>query len=329
MWPSVAACADAAQRRPHRSSRVHLIPFYLPQFHPIPENDEWWGTGFTEWTKVTRAKPLFRGHRQPRLPSDLGYYDLRLPEAREAQAELARRFGLAAFCYYYYWFNGRRVLERPLNEVLASGKPDFPFMIFWANEPWTRNWDGENSDVLLPQSYGPGWATRFAHDVAPLLRDQRYFRLDGTPMLLIYRVAHIPNAAAAIHELRTALVDEGVPNVHLAATWIYFRDDSELPADPGVFGLDAYFEFPPHMGAAQPLQPLPRDLHEGFRGSLFDYNRTVTAALERLKEPLAGRRHRSVMAGFDNTARKPDELPYLSRRDADEFSPLAARHDPA
>jgi lipopolysaccharide biosynthesis protein/GT2 family glycosyltransferase/tetratricopeptide (TPR) repeat protein len=297
--------AQPAQQCPRGSSKVHLIPFYLPQFHPIPENDEWWGTGFTEWTNVTRARPLFRGHRQPRLPSDLGYYDLRLPEAREAQAKLARKFGLAAFCYYYYWFDGRRVLERPLSEVLASGKPDFPFMIFWANEPWTRNWDGENSDVLLPQSYEPGWATRFARDVAPLLRDQRYFRLNGTPMLLIYRIAHIPNAAAAIHELRTALLYGGIPKVHLAAAWVYFRDDGELPADPGVFGLDAYFEFPPHMGAAQSVQPLPPELHKGFQGCLFDYNRTVTAALARLKEPVAGRRHRSVMAGFDNTARKP------------------------
>jgi lipopolysaccharide biosynthesis protein len=240
------------------------------------------------------------------LPSDLGFYDLRVEEAREAQAALARKYGLAAFCYYYYWFNGRRVLERPLNEVLASGKPDFPFMVFWANEPWTRNWDGENDDVLLPQSYEPGWVTRFARDVAPLLRDQRYFRLAGAPMLLIYRVAHIPNPAAAIHELRTAFLDEGIPKVHLAATWVRFRDDHELPADPGVFGLDAYFEFPPHMGAAQPLQPLPPDLREGFQARLFDYNRTVTAALARLREPIAWRRHRSVMAGFDNTARKPE-----------------------
>ncbi len=289
----------------HRSSRVYVIAYYLPQFHPIPENDEWWGAGFTEWANVTRAKPLFRGHRQPRLPADLGFYDLRLPEVREAQALLARRYGLAAFCYYYYWFNGRRVLERPLDEMLVSGKPDFPFMICWANEPWTRNWDGVNSGVLLPQTYEPGWATRFARDVAPLLRDQRYFRIGGKPMLLIYRIAHIPEAALAIRELRVALQEEDVPEVHLAAAWVLFTDDGDLPADPSIFGLDAYFEFPPHMVAAQPLRSLPSGLREGFQGKLFDYNRTVTAALAKLHEPITGRRHRCVMGGFDNAARKP------------------------
>jgi hypothetical protein len=202
---------------------------------------------------VTRAKPLFRGHRQPRLPSDLGFYDLRLAEAREAQANLARKYGLSAFCYYYYWFNGSRILERPLDEVLASGKPDYPFMICWANEPWTRNWDGENQHVLLSQTYEPGWATRFARDVARLLRDRRYFRLGNQPMLLIYRIAHIPEQGLAMREIRMTLRENGIPEVHLAAAWVRFTEDDELPTDPSIVGLDAYFEFPPHMVAAQPL----------------------------------------------------------------------------
>jgi lipopolysaccharide biosynthesis protein len=286
------------------SSRVHVIAYYLPQFHPIRENDEWWGAGFTEWTNITRAKPLFRGHRQPRLPSDLGFYDLRLPEAREAQAALARSYGLAAFCYYYYWFNGRRLLERPLDEVLASGKPDFPFMICWANEPWTRNWDGLSSDVLLQQTYELGWTARLAREIGPLLRDQRYFCLEGKPMLLIYRIGHIPEAAVAMREFRGALLREGISEVHLAAAWVWFPDDGELPADPSVLGLDAYFEFPPHLVPVQPLRPLPFGLPEGFLRDLHDYNRTVTAALGKLNEPVRGRRHRAVMAGFDNTARK-------------------------
>jgi GT2 family glycosyltransferase/lipopolysaccharide biosynthesis protein len=285
-------------------SRVHVIAFYLPQFHPVPENDKWWGAGFTEWTNVTRAKPLFRDHRQPRLPSDLGFYDLRLPEVRKAQAKLAGRYGLAAFCYYYYWFNGRRILERPLDEVLVSGEPDFPFLICWANEPWTRNWDGLNRDILLPQTYEPGWTRRFARDVAPLLRDRRYFRLNGKPMLLIYRIGHIPGAGAALRDLRLALSEEGVSEIHFAAAWMSFPEDADLPADPNLLSLDSYYEFPPHWVPSQPLRPLPADLCEEFYGTLHDYNRTVTAALGKLNEPFEGQRHRGVMLGWDSTARR-------------------------
>jgi lipopolysaccharide biosynthesis protein len=285
-------------------SRVHIVAYYLPQYHPIPENDGWWGAGFTEWTNVTRAKPLFKDHRQPRLPADLGFYDLRLAETREAQAVLARDYGLSAFCYYFYWLDGHRVLERPLNEVLIGGKPDFPLMICWANEPWTRNWDGLSSDILLPQTYQPGWVTRFARDIVPLLNDCRYFRLDGKPMLLIYRVGHIPEPATAMQQLRVALLEEGIPDIHLAAGWVSFPREHELPPDPRTLGLDAYFEFPPHMLPPRPLRPFPSDLSEEFAGLLYDYNKTVTAAIEKLDEPIEGRRHRCVMLGWDNTARR-------------------------
>ena len=295
--------AEAVQQPSWSPSKVHLIAFYLPQFHPIPENDTWWGAGFTEWTNVTRAEPLYTGHRQPRIPSDLGFYDLRLPEVREAQANLARRYGLSAFCYYYYWFNGRRLLERPLDEVVTSGRPEFPFMICWANEPWTRNWDGLNRDVLLPQTYQTGWAASFAHDVAPLLRDPRYFRLAGKPMLLIYRIMHIPAASAAMHDLRATFSEEGIPDVHLAAAWAKHPGDDDMPEDPNVLGLDGYFEFPPHMAPSLPLRPVPPDISPDFTGRLWDYNRTVTAALARLDDPVKGRRHRGVMAGWDNTPR--------------------------
>ena len=291
-------------RAPTNSAKVHLIAFYLPQFHPIPENDNWWGTGFTEWTNVTRAKPLFAGHRQPRLPSDLGFYDLRLPEARAAQAQLARRYGLAAFCYYYYWFNGKRILERPLNEVVASGEPDFPFLICWANEPWSCNWDGLSRDVLLPQTYEPGWTRRFASDIASMLRDRRYFRFDGEPMLLVYRIGHIPDARAAMRELRAELSKAGVPRVHLAAAWVWFPDDDDLPADPNVLDLDAYYEIPPHWLPSQALQPTPPRLSEEFNGELYDYNSTVTVALGKLDELIVGLRHRGVMTAWDSTARK-------------------------
>jgi Glycosyltransferase WbsX len=158
----------------------------------------------------------------------------------------------------------------------------------------------------MPQTYEPGWATRFARDVSPLMHDRRYFRLDGKPMLLIYRVQHIPEAAAAMRELRAALADQSIPEAHLAAAWLQFPDDLRLPSDPAVLGLDAYFEFPPHQVPAHLLRPRPLDLSAGCLQNLYDYNRTVDAALAKLEEPIVGRRHRCVMAAFDNTARKAD-----------------------
>src|ERR671916_3063151 len=132
---------------------ARLIAFYLPQFPPTPQNDEWWGKGFTEWTNVSKAKPLFAGHYQPHVPANLGFYDLRVPEARQAQANLARRYGIEGFCYWHYWFEGKRLLETPFNEVLSSGQPDFPFCLAWANETWSKRWLGENKDILQEQTY--------------------------------------------------------------------------------------------------------------------------------------------------------------------------------
>ncbi|WP_170296048.1 glycoside hydrolase family 99-like domain-containing protein [Azospirillum brasilense] len=285
------------------ASKIHAFALFLPQFHPIKENNLWWGEGFTEWTNVTRAAPMFSEHRQPRLPSDLGFYDLRLPEIRAAQAALARKHGITGFCYYYYWFNGRRILERPLDEILRLGEPENPFMICWANEPWSRNWDGLNHETLLPQTYEPGWEKLFAHDVAPVLKDDRYFKLDGRPMLLIYRARHIEDCRAAMDKLREEFVKRGVPNVHLCAGLVDFPNDEDLPDDPAEIGFDSYYEFPPHRAPAVLLTPRPTDAPEDS-GIVFDYGRTVDSAVQKLKNPVVGRRHRGLMAGFDNTSRR-------------------------
>ncbi|HKS95388.1 MAG TPA: glycoside hydrolase family 99-like domain-containing protein, partial [Terriglobia bacterium] len=168
---------DNGQRNQERRVPLHPIAFHLPQFHPIPENDEWWGKGFTEWTNVARARPLFPGHYQPHLPADLGFYDLRLPEARAAQAELAAKYGIYGFCYYHYWFNGRQLLERPVSEIQRSGKPDFPFCLCWANGNWTRRWDGLNDDVIIEQRYSAADDLEHIRALFPFFLDRRYIRV--------------------------------------------------------------------------------------------------------------------------------------------------------
>lgn len=174
------------------------IAIYLPQFHPIPENDEWWGKGFTEWTNVTKAKPLFNNHYQPHLPADLGFYDLRLEEVRIAQAKMAKDYGIHGFCYYHYWFNGRRILDRPFQEVYDSKKPDFPFMLCWANENWTRTWDGLNKHILLEQKYSEEDDRAHIKSLIPFFKDSRYIKIDGKPVFAIYKSALLPNIQKTI-----------------------------------------------------------------------------------------------------------------------------------
>ena len=169
-------------------SNIRILAFYLPQYHPIPENDKWYGKGFTEWTNVGKAKPLFRGHYQPQIPADLGYYDLRVPETREAQAELARQYGVEGFCYWHYWFgNGRRLLERPFNEVLSSGKPDFPFCLAWANHSWHGIYNGlKTKEPVIAQTYnGIEDYKQHFYTVLSAFKDKRYITVDDKPLFLV------------------------------------------------------------------------------------------------------------------------------------------------
>ena len=226
------SCVDDAQLR--------LIAFNLPQFHPIPENDEWWGKGFTEWTNVTRAMPLFPGHYQPHLPSDLGFYDLRLPEARAAQAELAAEYGIHGFCYYHYWFNGRRILERPVGEVLSSGEPDFPFCLCWANENWTRRWDGMESEVLLEQRYSAADDLAHIRALLPYFCDSRYIRVMGRPFFAVYRASQLPDPRRTTEVWRREAERAGLGGLFLV------RVESHLEiGDARPLGFDASLQFEP------------------------------------------------------------------------------------
>ena len=197
---------------------ARVIALYLPQFHPIPENDKWWGKGFTEWTNVAKAHPLFRGHYQPRIPADLGFYDLRLAETREQQVQLAREAGIEAFCYYHYWFAGHQLLERPFNEVVESGQPDFPFCLCWANHTWssaTWSHNGSKSAVLMEQTY-PGESDDYTHfmSLLPAFKDPRYYKIDGKLVFSIFDVWTFPNISQFIQRWRDLAQKHGLPGFY-------------------------------------------------------------------------------------------------------------------
>lgn len=197
--------------------KAKIIAIYLPQYHPIPENDLWWGKGFTEWSNVAKAKPLFKGHYQPRLPADLGYYDLRVPEARKAQADMAREYGVAGFCYWHYWFGeGKQLIERPFNEVLESGEPDFPFCLAWANETWKGFVHGlKNRNILIEQKY-PGVDDFTAHfmKVLPAFKDKRYIEVDGKPLFMIYKPFGDEKVTLFMDTWRTLALEHGLNGIH-------------------------------------------------------------------------------------------------------------------
>ena len=223
------------------AAAVRAIAFYLPQFHAIPENDTWWGQGFTDWHNVARGRPLYRGHYQPHLPGELGFYDLGDPEVRERQADLARAYGMSAFCYYHYWFKGRRLLERPFSEVLESGAPDFPFCLCWANEKWTRVWDGTSGETLIEQDYSEEDDRNHIHWLANAFRDERYLRVDGKPLFLVYRARNMPDPLATTLTWRREARELGVGELFLARVQS-FPDEHD---DPRSIGFDAAVEFAP------------------------------------------------------------------------------------
>lgn len=203
-----------------KQRKARVLAFYLPQYHPIPENDAWWGKGFTEWTNVGKAKPMFHGHYQPHVPADLGYYDLRLPEVREAQAQMALEFGIEGFVYWHYWFgNGKQLLERPFKEVLESGHPDFPFALAWANESWSGSLHGLiKGKTLIEQTY-PGDSDYILHfdRILPAFQDKRYITCDGKPIFLIYKYDQIPDIRHFITLWRNQAAKNNLPGLYFIA----------------------------------------------------------------------------------------------------------------
>jgi lipopolysaccharide biosynthesis protein len=285
---------------------VRLIALYLPQFHPIPENDAFWGEGFTEWHNVKKAKPLFPGHHQPHVPTDLGYYDLRDGETRIRQAELAHRYGIEGFCYYHYWFNGRRLLEHPLQELLDTGEPDFPFCICWANENWTRRWDGKDKEILVQQEYSEEDDRSHIRTLIPIFKDPRYIRINGKPLFLVYRTSDLPDPARTAEIWREEARNAGLGELHLA------RVEGWGKVDPRDIGFDSAMEFAPdweHRGhqltADDPRLPedASDELREACKDNYIHYYSDMADAMMSKHRP-DYKRFRCVTPCWDNWARR-------------------------
>lgn len=281
-----------------QATTIKTIAFYLPQFHPFPENDHWWGNGFTEWTNVTKAQPNFLGHYQPRLPADLGFYDLRLSKIMQQQADLARRYGIHGFCYYYYWFGGKRLLEQPIEQMLATGTPDMPFCLCWANENWTRRWDGQANEILMGQEYSPKDDEAVITDLIRYFRDSRYIRIDGRPMILVYRVTLFPDFSATVARWRNICRDQGIGEIYVAM--VESMELVHANKHPREFGCDAAVEFPP-LEMAEQKSPSGAVINPEFAGAVCDY-RDIAVRYATREFP-GYTRFKGVMPGWDNTAR--------------------------
>lgn len=282
-------------------NHVRLIAFYLPQYHTIPENDLWWGKGFTEWTNVTKARPNFEGHYQPRLPGDLGYYDLRVEEVMEKQAELAKKYGIYGFCYYYYWFGGKRLLEMPLERMLKSGKPNIPFCLCWANENWTRKWDGLNDKILIAQKHSDEDDSAVIRDIIRYMRHPNYIKIYGKPLLLIYRASLFPDIRRSINNWRDLCRREGIGEIYLSMVESFENANKTTQSE---YGFDASVEFPPHNMSA-PIKPPGMLLNPDYVREVHDYRKIVLKYS--LMEKPAHVRFRTVMPSWDNTPRRQND----------------------
>lgn len=304
--------------------KIRAIAFYLPQFHAIPENDEWWGKGFTEWTNVKKAKPLFYGHQQPHVPTDeLGYYDLEYdPDIQERQAQMAREHGIYGFCYYYYWFHGKRLLEKPLDRILESGKPDFPFCVCWANETWSRRWDGQDHEILIEQQFSAEDDADFIRNLIPFFKDARYIKIDGRPFLAVWRSEKLPNPKGTVAIWREEMKKAGLPMPYLVRVSSHVGD-----LDPAEHDFDAVIEFAPDWGNSGDHIPLPeidkRKESELLTSGpnelkIFDYETTIRNTVAKKLPPY--KLFRGVFPSWDNTARRGENGTVFVNSSPENFS---------
>jgi glycosyltransferase involved in cell wall biosynthesis/SAM-dependent methyltransferase len=281
---------------PIGSTPIKLIAFYLPQFHCIPENDKWWGEGFTEWTNTRRSRPLFDGHHQPRTPTHLGYYSLDTAEVYAEQVKLAKKAGIYGFCFYFYWFAGKTLLEKPLLNMLAHPDIDQPFCLCWANENWTRRWDGQENEILISQEHSKKDATNFLDHINVYFKDERYIKIDGKPVLVVYRPGIIPNITRIQKLLRTHAEELGWPGLYLVSAQTFGQKD------PQEFEFDAAAQFPPHnqrhKGVLNSKTP---GLVPEFKGRIFDYRNLSRHFCDGVNPDYV--LFRGVTLGWDNTAR--------------------------
>ncbi|WP_266157788.1 glycoside hydrolase family 99-like domain-containing protein [Dyella silvatica] len=275
---------------------VTLVAFYLPQFHPIPENDIWWGPGFTEWRNVTRALPQFEGHAQPRLPSELGFYDLRLPQAMHQQMQLAHEYGIGAFCSYFYWFAGKTLLEAPLQQWLNDSTLSLPLCLCWANENWSRRWDGRADDILIGQQHSPADDLAFIAYVSRYLRDPRYLRVNGKPLLLIYRPGLLPDPKGTAARWREWCLANNIGEIHLAYVQSFDR------VDPRTIGFDAAVEFPPNNTTLTPITARQHLINPVFQGDVYDWRDLAHQATTKSDPPYP--LFPGINPGWDNEPRR-------------------------
>lgn len=285
-------------------TKVRPIAIHLPQFHPFAENDEWWGKGFTEWTNVSQAQPRFAGHYQPHIPSDLGFYDLRLEKTRLEQAEMARAYGIYGFCYYHYWFNGKRLMHEPLDAILNDKKPDFPFMFCWANENWSRRWDGEEQQVLIRQDYSEKDDLEHMQWLCKtVFSDPRYIRINDKPVFVVYKHHLIPDIRKTLKTWREVAVQAGFKGLYLCGIQAIGNDY----LNPEELGFDAAIEFQPNWNVVNAPRPFWKRLlgkigMEVSHDNIRDYEALVKTETAR---PLpAYKQFPGVSPSWDNSARR-------------------------